>query len=169
MTKRKDELDKVYQKNYVKCLSCDKTFHRPKSLCKSNIFCSIECKSIGMTNKITKPMRKGTGLYDKETPNIRRKYYKYKRFDRDKYNTQLDYDIDFFINKIKKSSCYYCGDDSNKLGFDRKDNNKGHIIDNVLVCCEICNMTRGDRYSVEEMTLLGEVIKKIKDSRNETN
>lgn len=165
MTKRKDDADKVYQKNYVICLSCNKTFHRPKSLCKGNIFCSIECKSIGMVNKITKPMRKGTGNYDLETNRIRRKYYKYKRFDMNKYNTELDYSIETFIDIIKNNSCYYCDENNNKLGFDRKDNNKGHILDNVVVCCELCNMTRGDRYSVEEMLLLGEVIKKIKYTR----
>ncbi len=166
MTKKKEVYEKVYQKNYIKCLSCDKTFHRCKSKCKSeNSFCSIECKAQGMSDGLTKPMRKGTGKYDKEIPLIRRKYYKYKRFDKDNFDTNLDYTIDEFIKIIKEGVCVYCGDNSNKLGFDRINNYLGHTLNNSLVCCEICNMTRGDRFTYDEMIQIGQVIKKIKDNR----
>lgn len=166
MTKKKEESEKKYKKNYLTCLSCEKVFHRPKSLCKSkNNFCSIECKSKGMCDGLTNPMRKGTGKYDKETPIIRRKYYKYKRFDNDNFNSKLDYTIDNFIEFIKDGQCTYCGDNSNKLGFDRIDNNLGHILNNVVVCCEICNMTRGNRFTYEEMIQIGQIIKKIKKDK----
>lgn len=166
MTKKKDDKDKVYQKNYVECLSCCRIFHRPKSQCKSkNTFCSIECKSQGMSDGLTSPMRKGTGKYDKETPLIRRKYYKYKRFDKDNFDTKLDYTIYEFIKIIKENECIYCGDDSNKIGFDRIDNNLGHTLNNIVVCCEICNMTRGNRFTHIEMIEIGQVIKKIKNNR----
>ena len=165
MNRKKNDIDKVYQKNYVTCISCNKSFHRPKSKVKSdNIFCSIVCKATGMSNGDTKPMRKGTGLYDKVTPLIRRKYYKYKSRDNDKFSIDLDYTVDDFIKNIKDGECYYCGD-KEKLGYDRINNNKGHISSNVVICCELCNMTRGDRYSMEEMILLGKVIKKIKKNR----
>lgn len=167
MSKKKEEKDKVYKKNYIECKSCKKTFHRCKSLCKSeNNFCSIECKSIGMSEGLTRPMRKGTGRYDKKTPLIRRKYYKYKKFDIDNFNTKLDYTISYFIDLIKSGSCVYCGD-KDKIGFDRIDNNKGHNLSNCVLCCEICNMTRGNRFTYNEMIEIGSVIKKIKDKRYE--
>lgn len=38
--------------------------------------------------------------------------------------------------------CYYCGKTPSN-GLDRKDNNLGHIIDNVLPSCHKCNMLLG--------------------------
>jgi hypothetical protein len=168
MTKPKKEYEKKYQKNYIECLSCKKTFHRCKSLIKSeNNFCSIECKGSGMSLNLTKPMRKGTGLYDNETPLIRRKYYKYKIRDNNKFKTELDFSIEEFIKMIKEGQCFYCGLNDNSLGLDRIDNKLGHIKSNIVVCCFECNMTRGDRWTHEEMILIGETIKKIKNKRKD--
>ena len=47
-----------------------------------------------------------------------------------------------------------------KIGLDRIDNNKGHILENCVLCCETCNMTRGNRFSYDEMIEIGNVIKK---------
>ncbi len=93
-----------------------------------------------------------------------KKYRDYLKNDISKFNTILD----FSISKLKErlnDSCFYCGDITSNRGLDRIDNNKGHTLENTLVCCELCNMTRGNRYSVEEMILLGSVIRKIKKNR----
>lgn len=46
---------------------------------------------------------------------------------------------------LENGICYYCSNDNlRELGFDRIDNNKGHSIDNILVCCEKCNNILGD-------------------------
>jgi len=167
MTKRKEEKDKVYKKNLIECKSCGLIFHRCKSMIKSkNNFCSIDCKSKGMSEGLTKPMRLGTGNYDKITPLIRKKYYKYKRFDKDRFKSDLDYTIDYFIDLIKNGECAYCGY-KEELGLDRIDNKQGHRLNNVVVCCHLCNMSRGDRFTYDEMLCLGKEIKKIKDKRNE--
>ena len=50
-------------------------------------------------------------------------------------------------------------------GLDRKDNTKGYELDNVVGCCGACNIIRGDRFSIEEMKLLGETVRKIKQNR----
>lgn len=59
--------------------------------------------------------------------------------------------------KIIKNPCYYC---NNSIlseiggGLDRIDNSKGYIRNNVLPCCNSCNRTRGDRFTVEEMKIM---------------
>ena len=65
---------------------------------------------------------------------------------------------------ITSKPCVYCGD-TERIGCDRIDNSKGHIMDNVVPCCTGCNWIRRDDFSVEEMMEIGEVIKKIKYNR----
>ena len=82
-----------------------------------------------------------------------------------------------FTNKV----CTYCGDKINwqphitykqkRLAnyahwLDRKDNTKGYYLDNVVVCCGLCNYTKGRLYTHDEMLILGKSIKIIKDNRN---
>lgn len=76
-----------------------------------------------------------------------------------------DLDKDWFYENIITRSCTYCGSTQN-IGCDRVDNKKGHTKDNVLPACYICNVTRHDNFSVEEMKLLGNIIKKIIKNRN---
>jgi|688.fasta_scaffold1280050_2 hypothetical protein len=129
-----------------------------------------ECQSINQkehykNNRLSKLEKQK--IYQTKNHHIR-KYREYLKKDIEKFNTILDFSINELKNRLK-DSCFYCGETKSNRGLDRKDNNIGHTLQNTLVCCELCNMTRGNRYSVEEMTLLGKVIKKIKDSRNETN
>lgn len=78
-----------------------------------------------------------------------------------------DYNIDLeFAENLIKDGCIYCGDTS-RIGLDRIDNKKGHIKDNVVPACYICNTTRMDHFSHEEMLVIGETIKKIKQWRLE--
>jgi hypothetical protein len=41
--------------------------------------------------------------------------------------------------------CYYCGIIQSKgfNGLDRLDSSKGYVMDNVVTCCEMCNMMKG--------------------------
>lgn len=43
-----------------------------------------------------------------------------------------------FLNLWNKN-CFYCGDVIKTIGIDRKNNNEGYKIDNVVPCCSICN------------------------------
>lgn len=48
-------------------------------------------------------------------------------------------------NLIIGSQCHYCGESETiKLGLDRLDNALGHSIENVRVCCELCNNILSD-------------------------
>lgn len=51
--------------------------------------------------------------------------------------------LDFLITleqflSLLQSHCHYCGT-SEKVGIDRKENDKGYTTENSLPCCEICN------------------------------
>lgn len=59
------------------------------------------------------------------------------------------------FKKLTKENCYYCGCEPSKQathpkspsiyiynGVDRVDNNKGYVNDNVVTCCEQCNIAK---------------------------
>lgn len=79
-------------------------------------------------------------------------------------NMVFDLDAEWFKENIIYKSCYYCGDTAN-IGCDRIDNNKGHTKDNVIPCCVVCNTTRNNNFTVDEMVEIGKVIKSIKLNR----
>lgn len=60
------------------------------------------------------------------------------------------------FKEITQQPCYYCGAKPNNRanrkdcngmyiynGIDRIDNNRGYTIDNVVPCCKICNLAKG--------------------------
>lgn len=72
-----------------------------------------------------------------------------------------------FYSIVNTYGCLYCGF-VGFIGADRIDNSKGHTLDNILPCCDFCNIARSDHFTVEEMLLIGEVIRKIRIARGET-
>lgn len=72
---------------------------------------------------------------------------------------------DWFIENILSKPCNYCGDTS-RIGADRINNKLGHIESNLIPCCHICNGIRGDRFTVDEMRQIGNVVKSIKSRWN---
>jgi hypothetical protein len=87
----------------------------------------------------------------------------YRRGDR---KAGLEYNLteEWFKKNISGKVCSYCSS-VDKVGCDRIDNDKGHTTDNCIPCCYECNLTRGRRYSSEEMKQLGIIIKSIKEQR----
>jgi hypothetical protein len=64
-----------------------------------------------------------------------------------------------FLTFTKEPVCFYCliplvwkEFTSTRYGYnlDRKDNDRGYIKDNLVVCCKRCNMGKRDTYSFEE-------------------
>lgn len=88
----------------------------------------------------------------------------YKTIDLKK-NLKFDLDFEWFKENILWHPCVYCGD-WDFVGCDRIDNNKGHTKDNCVPCCHLCNITRGNRFTHEEMIIIGESIKLVKEIRN---
>lgn len=77
----------------------------------------------------------------------------YKREDK-KYNRDNNIDRQWIVDNIFTSKCEYCGEtDWRELGCDRIDNSIGHIIGNVVCCCEKCNNERQKKSFEEFYTL----------------
>ncbi len=81
-----------------------------------------------------------------------------------------------FIEIIKDSTCHYCdkelifhpytrNENSNYVSrayqLDRKDNDLGYNIDNVVPCCWNCNRIKSDIYTYDEFLLLSPILKEI--------
>ena len=61
--------------------------------------------------------------------------------------------------------CVYCGTIERPRGLDRIDNDLPHIKGNVRPACAPCNFARGDRFTAEEMDVIGAVIRQVIDAR----
>lgn len=88
----------------------------------------------------------------------------YRHSDKKRNHEKCDFDIEEFLEFIKKP-CFYCNCDEDQIGADRIDNNKGHTKDNVVPCCSLCNTARMASFSHEEMIIMGKTIKQIKHKR----
>lgn len=64
--------------------------------------------------------------------------------------------------------CVYCGTVTDNRGLDRLDNSLPHIKGNVQTACTGCNIMRGDRFTVEEMKLIGKTVAEIHKTRGKT-
>lgn len=65
--------------------------------------------------------------------------YKKAARDRDLYFLLTYDEFMQFWNK----PCAYCGDEILTIGLDRINNNKGYAMNNIVSCCERCNMMKG--------------------------
>jgi hypothetical protein len=72
-------------------------------------------------------------------------------------NRMTDVDIEY-LKSIFSPICHYCRKDRGNLnGFDRIDNNLGHIKGNLIPCCRSCNSqkrTKPYEQFVKQKTLL---------------
>lgn len=108
-------------------------------------------------------MRLGTG-YGVEDILRRRKYYKYRMYDDQHGFARMTIGVREFCKLLAAARCEYC-DSTSDVGMDRVDNRLGHAEENVVWACSLCNMTRGNRFTVAEMREIGHVIKKIRNGR----
>lgn len=146
------------------CCVCDREFPRSQSKIRSrNAFCNPECKAKGMTLGLTASMRLGTGC-DASIQYLKKKYYKYRNWDKQNGVSMPDYTVWDLVKRLKTGECYYCGH-KETLGLDKIDNNGGHTRENTVVACELCNMTRGARFTKEEMREIGSIIRSIRERR----
>lgn len=61
--------------------------------------------------------------------------------------------------------CVYCGTTTANRGLDRIDNQLGHVRGNVQTACGECNVMRGDRFTVDEMKVIGEAVARVRAAR----
>jgi len=154
-----------------------------KWLCK----CKCGNEVIRVTNQLNKGTATSCGCQSKEriiklnTQNCRPYEWIYNNLKRCAINNQKPINLSFddFLIFTNTNRCHYCNDTiewkprnskknySNCYYLDRKDNTKGYSIDNCIVCCSLCNLTRHIRFSYEEMLILGKTIGEIKKRRLE--
>lgn len=80
----------------------------------------------------------------------------------------FDISLEDYTNLISKP-CYYCngklGVVKMGVGLDRIDSSKGYIINNVLSCCGICNMIKGETFTMDEALVAVQAILSFRSSQ----
>jgi 5-methylcytosine-specific restriction endonuclease McrA len=88
-----------------------------------------------------------------------------------KYKREVSFSYEEFLGFTKITECMYCGAHIEWLlhgtndvfvgayYLDRKDNSSDYTLENSGVCCIRCNLSKGDRFTQEEWTKIGEVIR----------
>jgi hypothetical protein len=152
--------------------------------------CKCDCGNevIRITNQLNKIPMPNCGCFSKKrmvelnTKNCRPFEWIYNNLSRcaRHNNKEMILSFDDFLAFTKINRCHYCGDkitwrDRNSKKkpdscyyIDRKDNAKGYIKENCVVCCSLCNFTKHSHFSYDEMLLLGKTIGAIKKSRQAT-
>lgn len=175
------------------CTWCEKEFSVSKNRSGSISHCSRKCyvQSANHCGKrICKDCKQAKAIEEFNThspaKNIRRRYCKECENKRVKTRSQTAktrwkhsqgrsaksgevWEIPFeqYVEMLKQK-CHYCNDDLNLTGcgLDRKDNEVGYIVGNVVPCCRQCNTVKNCFFSYEEMIELATVIRQIKARRN---
>lgn len=78
--------------------------------------------------------------------------------------TVIDYISKEKFIELAMQPCTYCGFEES-FGVDRIDNSLSHLTYNCIPCCGICNISRQNLFTVEEMKKIGLVIAEIKKQR----
>jgi hypothetical protein len=72
----------------------------------------------------------------------------------------------------QEHKCYYCKRTQGevekdtrrihrrRLTVDRKDNSLGYTLENIVLACYLCNETKSDFFSEEDMLVIGEIVRK---------
>ena len=141
---------------------------------------AYECRACMSARKIGKDRRteRWANLTDAQRALVKARHYKYNRsikgracflasayrqIDADK-GMVCDITHKYMLCHIFTQSCVYCGV-TDGLGCDRLDNSRGHTMDNVVPACGDCNIMRGDRFTHEEMLIIGKSVAHVRSLR----
>jgi 5-methylcytosine-specific restriction endonuclease McrA len=165
----------------INCLICNSKIIKSNSKNNNQKYCS-DCLKIHL-----KEYRRINSAKWYEKNKDKRKLYMilphmiYFFIKRNAKNRNIKFNItkEDFINWYNKQDkiCYYCertltkiqSDKKEKeqykgrLSIDRKDNNKGYEIDNIVLACGRCNIIKGDYFTKQEMKRIGKLIYKLRN------
>jgi hypothetical protein len=86
-----------------------------------------------------------------------------------KIPVELPYE--YFLRFIAIKSCHYCDGDiswreygKGPYNLDRKDNDVGYVIDNIVVCCKRCNYAKSNLFTYNEWKFITTALKQFKDT-----
>lgn len=136
---------------------------------------SYECKPCHSKRKTGRDRRKErwSNLTPEQKVLARERQRKYNRtpkgraiFLRKAYQRidSCDLSVDEVMQLISQP-CVHCGTTTENRGLDRIDNSLPHIKGNVAPSCAHCNFARGNRFSFEEMKIIGAAIRKVLTDR----
>jgi hypothetical protein len=170
---------KEYQKKQLDpdaCLDCGKKMEEKTEGFRSKIV--KRCKECyEKLKKMEEKRERVERDYDKERKaNIAKHYDEYVRSSI-KRNLQMTIDVDDF-DKLVNSHCYYCNtyDESKVIGLDRVDSSKHYTLENVVPCCAVCNMMKGNltkedflnRISQIYSNLIEHTLEEVREDSTET-
>ena len=168
---------------YRTCFRCSReleatpeNFHREKS---RPLGISYECKECQRSRKKGRDRRKErwSNLTPEQKLRCRERNLRWQRTPKGravslkKAYARID-ECDLSVEEVFafiQAPCVYCGTTEVNRGLDRIDNNLPHVRGNVQTACTDCNLMRGDRFTVEEMLLLGKTVAKIRAARRKLN
>jgi len=87
---------------------------------------------------------------------------------------KIDLTFDEFLEFTKISTCSYCDTalqwsergsylgESRPYNLDRKNNAEGYSKKNCVVACGECNRIKGNKYSYDEMLVIGKLLKELR-------
>lgn len=153
----------------------NKNFHKDKSRPEGFMYSCKVCEKIRTKSKPKRENRIFNSDQKVKRKITQLKYYKtlekafhrvmsYKAIDKKK-GLDFDLTIEWYKENIEGKPCYYCDDSESSIGCDRIDNQKGHTKLNVVPCCKLCNTTRMNNFTHDEMIILGRSVNQIKKSR----
>jgi|694.fasta_scaffold128163_2 hypothetical protein len=91
-------------------------------------------------------------------PNEKYKYYKRRA---ENLGLEFDIDIDEFLKLIEKM-CHYCGTKKDLWnGIDRKNNDIGYTLNNIVPCCYMCNMLKNTVGYTTFFNIISHIISKF--------
>lgn len=149
----------------------------PKRLRSTEAFweCKCECGTLGQVSSHRLQQGKSKGCLSCQ---------KRKRPFESMYNTlcssavarSIPFELTYeeLVKFTEVHTCHYCeavvlwakfGTDrkaSHPYNLDRRDNEKGYLIANLVVCCKVCNKVKSDYFSYEEMIEIGKTIRGLR-------
>lgn len=102
--------------------------------------------------------------YDKSLPRRFKKFLTYCK--RQKIPTDLTYQG--WLSIIESNKCEYCAEKlpSTGYGLDRMYSNIGYFKDNIVPCCQTCNLTKRDVFTYNEFKVMMKALKEYRGRKD---
>ena len=140
--------------------------------------CKCECGTIkpvdgpGLRHGLIKSC--GCSIYIRPYESL----YNYCMFHANREHPELLHTLTFeeFVEFTASPFCHYCGEAvvfvvrningarAIRYNLDRKNNAEGYCKPNLVVCCKVCNYTKGNRFTYEQFIEIGKVIRSFHGS-----
>jgi hypothetical protein len=146
----------------IKCGDCkkDTCFYKRKDRVSGFFETCKDCYSVWRKEKYKNNIEKEKSYDLKRRGTIPRRYQTLKARAKKK-KLELNISEQEFA-KIVEAPCFYCANKlckpSQAIGLDRIDSKSGYTIENVVSCCEFCNIVKMNNLTKEEMIIVAQTL-----------